>query len=854
MKFAGVGAPFKHPFRLITVLVSLLSLAVLSHAVEAAPNVASSLGVPGTPRIDTQVNKPAVRQTSVTSLAAVAGANTTKRIVPSTAAGTARAQTLAAVPVSKQRFFALNVILNESRRGNWLLLENEGTIYASEDALIAWNLRPPFIGEPLQLRNQSWYSLAAIAGYDSKINIADQSIELHFSPEVFASSIISARAQGALELTPAIPAAFINYDLAYSTVKNNQSGSQNLGALLELGFSSSLGVLTSNYVGTELIHTDPGTSTSWRRLDTTFTRDFPEKNLSMLVGDGYTRADFAGRSLTFGGFQIGSNYALTSGLVTQARPFITGLSSSPSVVELYVNNALQQTSRVPAGPFTLTNVPLLNGGGEARIVVRDYLGRETVVEQDFFTHSSLLEKDLSEWSYELGAVRQSKGQLNADYGQRFTSGFYRYGLTKLSTLEGRAQWGQGVRNFGIGLSQGLPGQMLGQLFIAQSSDGHGENGAQATAVLAYSSLRQSFIVRAENTSLHYKQMGQTSATASTRSQWSVNYSFRHPTWGTWGAGIAQLQPYNATPISVRNLNYTAKLGRRDSVTVRLSRLSGAASTTFLGVMFTMALDRMQSVIGGVTSRDGRIDGYAAYSQAQNGEIGTSYRALVGTQQGKPYGEAGVYYQGSKGRLTADLNASSTLQALQLGASGGFAVADGQFFTARRIDGSFGIVEVPGYPNLGIGFQGDSLTRTNAEGIAILPKMMAYNRNYVRLNPKELPISAAIDNIEQVIVPRSRTAVKVVFPVRSGRAALIKLTLDDGQPAPAGAEVELVGDKQEFFVARRGEVFVTGLNSKNEIRLKYKEQSCKVAVELPSASADIDEILRLGPLLCSGVKR
>jgi outer membrane usher protein len=50
------------------------------------------------------------------------------------------------------------------------------------------------------------------------------------------------------------------------------------------------------------------------------------------------------------------------------------------------------------------------------------------------------------------------------------------------------------------------------------------------------------------------------------------------------------------------------------------------------------------------------------------------------------------------------------------------------------------------------------------------------------------VSAEIDSIEQSVVPAWRSAVKVAFPVRSGRGALLRIVLDDGEAAPAGAFV------------------------------------------------------------------
>ena len=63
---------------------------------------------------------------------------------------------------------------------------------------------------------------------------------------------------------------------------------------------------------------------------------------------------------------------------------------------------------------------------------------------------------------------------------------------------------------------------------------------------------------------------------------------------------------------------------------------------------------------------------------------------------------------------------------------------------------------------------------------------------------------------------------------------------------------MAGDKQEFYVARRGEAYVTGLETTNRLELKWKDQSCQFDVTLPTVTAD--DIARVGPVICQGVAR
>ena len=186
------------------------------------------------------------------------------------------------------------------------------------------------------------------------------------------------------------------------------------------------------------------------------------------------------------------------------------------------------------------------------------------------------------------------------------------------------------------------------------------------------------------------------------------------------------------------------------------------------------------------------------------------------------------------------------------ANGGVVLADGHLFTTPRLLDSFALVEVKGYPNIGVGLGSNVQTRTDASGIAMVPRLSPYQSNQIRLDASALPISAEIESIEQYAVPGYRSAVKVIFPVRSGRGALLKMVLDDGDVAPAGAIAQIEGDKPEFYVARRGEAFVTGLQTSNRVTLSWNGQQCTFDVTLPAETPD--EFPRVGPLACLGVKR
>ena len=754
---------------------------------------------------------------------------------------------------NRLQLLPLEVSINGEEVGSWVLFERDGTLFAPVDAFTEWRINRRSGAEPVVYQGQQWYALSSVPGFESKRNFSNGSVELKFSPEAFASTRLATRASERLALSTPALSGFANYDISYT----HSAAPSDMGALLELGVSSGWGVLTSTYSGRSLLSRDPLAPRSVVRLETTFTRDLPDKNLTLRLGDSATRSSNLGRSFFFGGFQLNRNFGLSPGFISQPLPVLTGISGGPSTVELYINDVLRQTSRVPPGPFSIDSFPQLTGSGQARVVVRDSLGRESVLAQNFFSRAELLEQGLSDWSVAGGAVRKELGTKNADYGQPFLSGLWRYGVNKQLTTETHAELGSVTQSAGFGVATTLPFTTLGQAGLAASNDANTGRGSKYLVGLEHTDLRQSYSLRNEGASRSYRQIGQELNSLPFKRQLSASYNYSSEKFGSLGLGFARVNSYDLGELTTYSASYSMRIGERSSLSlnaVHVNGLSGGtASSTSFGVNLVVPLGNQVAVASGLSYRAGKTDGFINASKGPVGDTGFSWRTQAGQRSNQNYSEGGLNYQGNRSLITADVNATGSQQTVRLGAQGGLVAIDGQLFATRRASGSFALVEVPGYADVGVGFNGRVLARTNADGKALVPGLLPFAVNAIRLDPTELPISAELDSIEQTAVPGNRNGVIIKFPVRTGRGALIKIVFDDDQPAPAGAELELVGDKQAFFVARRGEAFVTGLQSNNQLRLKWLEKSCVLTVVLEPA-VNQDDIARVGPLKCSGVIR
>ena len=80
-----------------------------------------------------------------------------------------------------------------------------------------------------------------------------------------------------------------------------------------------------------------------------------------------------------GGLQWATNFSTQPGYITFPQPGMSGEVALPSTVDLYVNDALRMSQEVPSGPFSIQDLPVTTGQGDARCCVATCLGAKQVI-------------------------------------------------------------------------------------------------------------------------------------------------------------------------------------------------------------------------------------------------------------------------------------------------------------------------------------------------------------------------------------------------------------------------------------------------------------------------------------------
>ncbi|WP_156964705.1 fimbria/pilus outer membrane usher protein [Methylocapsa aurea] len=607
------------------------------------------------------------------------------------------------------------------------------------------------------------------------------------------------------------------------------------------------------------------------RLNTDFTYSDQNTLTTYRAGDVINGGLAWTRPIRIGGFQAQRNFGLRPDLVTVPLASASGSAAVPSTVDLYINNLKTFSHDVGIGPYSITNIPIVTGGGEARIVVRDAAGHETQSSLPFYASSSLLAPGLFDFSLEAGFPRFGFGTtLDAYIAKPVASGSWRQGISDWLTLESHAEGGAGLANAGIGAVASVGGFGVASLALAGSRSNFGV-GLQSYASVetrigpvsltassqmshgAYQDLAslmgrfQSGGLQRVKTLFGLLQYDVAFANATSYPPLFLNYeppkminrlSVGTPLPfdnGSFSASYIDLREATGNTSRILSASYSRPLAFDATLSATVFTDFGARRNA--GLYFSLSVplgDQVTAASGFSTGQGGRnaIVGAQKPLGQEPGSYGWRFGAGEG---GSAVTQAAASYRSPYGWAEAGVvrnRRGSTSATAQI--DGAIATTGSDILFTNRIDDSFAVVET-GAPNVAVLYENRPVGSTDSAGRLVLPNLRSYQSNKIAIDPRNLPVNADVASTQTVVAPAGRAGVRVNFGVETNNnVAILVLSTPDGKPIPAGSQGEIDGG-QAFVVGYDGRAYVKGLARENALVVKTVSGTCRASFSYAGAA-------------------
>ena len=714
---------------------------------------------------------------------------------------------------------------------------SDGHLLLREDDLTTLRLRPG-VAAVVEIEGARYIDLATDPRFQLAIDEVEQRATITAAPEMFVATQRHSVASTLPDVSPAAPGGFLNYD--FSATQDDRS--RNIGAFLETGFFNRHGVLTAS-----ALVNDEGGDGRAARLDTTWSRDMPERLATLQIGDAITEAGSWGHAVRFAGVKFGTNFLTQPTLITTPLLTASGSAVVPSTVDVFVNGRQVASEAVPPGPFTLDRLPAITGAGEMQVVVTDALGRQQVLTQPYYSGNRLLREGLDSYSFEAGSLRESFGSPEDRYAGWIASASWRRGWTTDLTLGAHAETANdGLSAVGVDAARRFGAVGIGTATLAAGGDSAGW-GWLAGAGFERNGPRLSVYLNGQMTSEGFRRVGDSFELNRMRSRVFSAVGINLLQRGSLTLAAARQSYWNAEALDTLGVTYSLSIGRWGylSLSGSQSRASDTSSELFLNWMLPLKRSRNVNVsLEHAPNTNGEdFEAIASVQQALPVGSGIGY-TLSGSTTGNYRAEAEL--QGRAGLVGAEVARRDGSEGWRLGAIGGVAVTGAGIMPSRRLNESFAVVKVADYPGLTVMLDHQPIGTTDEHGRVLIDRVRAYELNQVSLDPREIPFDAELQTATMTVTPAWRSGPLVAFPIERVRAATMRLVLEDGLVVPSGAVVRI--GQRSFPVALDGFTYVSGLDERVTARAHWQNAQCEFELAPVSSGG---EVAALGDVVCRG---
>lgn len=589
---------------------------------------------------------------------------------------------------------------------------------------------------------------------------------------------------------------------------------------------------------------------SWSRLLSSYNIDDRVRLRRWTLGDANVTSDSLGASALVGGVTVSRNFNLDPYFVRFPPLNFRGMATTPSRVDVYVNGAIVSQQEIPPGPFELRNIPVSSGAGNAQIVVRDVFGREQTMASPYYYSTEVLARGLSEYIYSAGFIRENFGSRSFDYGDPAISGFHRIGISDALTVGGRFEASRDVISGGPRATKRTRFGDVGLALAFSEEKGHA--GGASEIGYHYLGRRFSFGGTARFLTRDYANLSLRRRNDRPLADGNVFVTVMAKR-----ASLSLLWNHTDMRDSVNTDNVALltnmPLTQRSSLFLSVGSSDqgqGRKAQAFAGLSFLIGSTTTANI--SVDHRDGRTQVVGDVQKTIGVGTGFGYRLQAGGTADQHNGSGAVEYQTDFGRYEVDFNPFGGSQRPTLLASGGVVYEKGAVLLTRPVQDSFAVVRVPGVENVRVYSSNLLIGRTNGEGDLLVPNLLSYYGNRLRIDDRDVPLNYEVLATERTIAPPYRGGAFVEFPVRQIRTVTgTVIVAPDIVPAYGQLTVNSGGAPFVSPLGRGGEFYLENIPAgRYPATIDYKLGSCKFTLQIPTGN---DSVVKLGRLTCQEAK-
>lgn len=585
----------------------------------------------------------------------------------------------------------------------------------------------------------------------------------------------------------------------------------------------------------------------YMRYDTRWEYSDPERMLTYEAGDLVTRGLSWNSAVRIGGAAISRNFSIRPDVVTYPLPVFSGQAALPTTLDVFVEGQKIDRQSIGPGPFTLTNLPYINGAGEAVVVTTDALGRQVSTTLPFYVSSSLLSRGFLDYSIAAGSLRRDYGQQNFAYGSAVASGSLRYGVRDGFTLETHAEAANELQLLGLG-----GGFALGHYGVLNAAYAHSRmrerSGGQSSVGYQYANRRYSFAVQQLRRDRGFADLSvyQRGEPGLMRSSLQATGAVNLRDGSNLGLGYFNIESADGSHNRQANLSW--------------SRSVGAHSYLYFSASRNIGTSGWSGELQWLWSLDGRDTLHAGYERNRNGsdrlrfDYSRSVPVLggLGWQLGyanepdsSHYAQASVDWRNPYLQLRLGTYGDENARTAWGNLAGSLIWMDGDAFASNRINDAFVLISTDGQAGIPVRYENQLVGTTDRRGHLLVPWVTPWYAAKYQIDTLDLPLYMDTPLVEQRVAVRGGSGYVVRFPAHPTVTAVVTVHDLQGQPLPVGTTAT-TSDGKRHSIGWDGVLYLEAPAAHNEIDVDAPGGPCRVSFQIDLKTPQVAQI---GPLLC-----